>query len=50
MGRWRRDQAHADEPPPFFADVVGEVGRFIDPLVQGMGPETVWESLSGAWN
>lgn len=47
--RWRRDQANADDLPAAFADVVAEVGRFIDPLIQGMGAEREWEPRSGSW-
>ena len=48
-GRWRGDQANADDLPASFADAIAIVGRFIDPLIQGIGSDLEWEPITGTW-
>lgn len=48
-GRWRGDQANANDLPAYFAEVVVEVARFIDPLIHGIGLERNWEPITGTW-
>ena len=46
-GRWRGDQANADDLPAYFTEVVAVVAHFIDPLIQGVGLERTWEQTTG---
>ena len=48
-GRWRGDQANADDLPACFTEVVDVVAHFIDPLIQGVGRERTWEQTTGTW-
>jgi predicted nucleotidyltransferase component of viral defense system len=44
-----RDRAGLDTLPPSFADVVAEVRRFVDPIVDGSAQGRRWKPSDGVW-
>jgi hypothetical protein len=48
-GRWRDNQANAEDLPELFEEVIAVVAHFVDPIVHGTNSLNTWRPETGSW-